>query len=240
MSSLKNLFAVLGGVLLLAGCGADGPATPFQGDPTSAPFSQPSATRLEGPYCKSASATSYQSSANPIDLNGKDPSGFYFAMGGGCLERPLKELWAVLHNKLSVKWKDADLVSFSLVPHPEVNFLFQAAYAAGPFFARQPWVIEWYQTLKSGTLEHPEHLIVHYSKVSGTSHLPHWKGSIELLALDENTTSFAMRNEIRGTHINEEKAAGGILDILHNLKVTEPNWSHFQNALAPATFPAEK
>ncbi len=220
-------------LLLIVRCGGEGPPTPFQGDPKESSFprssAQPSAGDQQGPYCKKESSGAFESPKTTIATKGKDPKGFFFAEGGGCIARPLRQVWAALHNPLSVKWKDANLVDFTESKQADVDFLFLANYEAGPFFAVQSWTIEWYQTLKEGTVEDPKRLLISYAKVKGTRHITHWKGEFELVALDDKTTSFAMRNELRGTRINEEKAAGGILDIYQNLKSIDPNWTYLQS-----------
>ncbi len=233
----------IGTLLLLAGCGSEGPPTPFQGDPTRPTFEgkveiggqepETAAPTIvanpEGPYCKKDASGNYVSAANLVASKGVDAQKTSFAVGGGCLFRPIREAWAVLHSSAGVKWKDADLTGFSRKADPRVDFLFLSVNEAGPFFARQEWTIEWYQKVTQGTLAVPEYLVVQYSKVKGTSHIAHWKGILELKKLAEAVTSVAIRNEVRGTRIDPTSAAGGLTDLFTNLSQLGPDWTYLGN-----------
>lgn len=205
----------------MGACGWEGPPTPFEGDPSKSEVIQTSAP--EGPYCKPDAAGKYAGPKTLIEKTGRRGNN-YFAVGGGCLYRPLRELWAVTHGVRFAKWKDADLNSYEAAQDPRVNFFFRSKNEAGPFFARQSWLIEWYQTVTQGTVEAPEYLVIRYAKVSGTGHIGHWSGAIELKALTDQVTSVVFDNEIRGTQVDETKAAGGVSDLFNNLRTLKPDW----------------
>ena len=114
-------FRVWGGVLvvLLAACG-EGPPTPFKGDPTAPTFESPGKTANidaktaapEGPYCKLNAKGEYEGLKTSIARQGKLGENF-FAEGGGCMERPLREIWGASQNKEIAAWRESDLISFT-------------------------------------------------------------------------------------------------------------------------------
>lgn len=236
---LRGLF--IAALVLFTGCGGEGPPTPFQGDPSAPIFegktegtdTEPESGQAvpppEGPYCKPDNTGSYVSSAPRVAQQGIDAQKNSFAVGGGCLMRPIREAWAVLHSAAGVKWKEADLTGFARKPDARVDFLFQSVNEAGPFFARQEWTIEWYQKVTQGTPAVPEYVVVQYSKVKGTSHIVHWKGILELKKLGDGVTSVAIRNELRGTRIDPTSAAGGLNDLYQNLSQLAPDWTYLGN-----------
>jgi hypothetical protein len=218
-------------LLLLAGCG-DGPPTPFAGDPTAPTFDHASQAiqdaAPEGPYCKVGTDGKYVGLKTGIARKGKRGE-IFFAEGGGCIERPMREVWAVSHNPQIAAWRESDLISFKQSVDKRVDFYFVSHHEAGPsfpFVGRTNWDMEWFQTLTEGDLDRPEHVVVKYLKHKGTSHIVFWEGSFELKALTESVTSFAMRNEVRGTRIDVDKAAGGVTDLFARLKTLPPDYRH--------------
>jgi hypothetical protein len=212
---------------LLTHCAEEGPPLPLNTDPIQSDFvdGETGTARILKTICAKSGAQ-FTSRPDPIVAKGQLASGAYFAEGGGCLTRPLREAWAALQSGPAVKWKDASLNDFKSIPTNEVDFNFLASYQAGPFFAPQHWEMEWQHSLKEGSLDHPRQVRVRYYKVPGlTKHIRHWQGTLDLTWLSEKITAVAIHNEIRGTLINEEKAAGGLVDILENLKSKPPNWT---------------
>ncbi len=219
-------------VLLLAACG-NGPPTPFVGDPTAPSLEAEKPTESavdapeEGPYCKIVGGK-YTSSQPVIALTGKS-NGNFWAQGGGCIERPLYELWAVTHNPEIAAWNESDLAAFSQGKDRRVDFHFETHHEAGPkipFIPRVNWKMDWFQTLTEGSVEHPSYLVVKYVKSEGTSHIGFWEGTFELKALTQSVTSFVMRNEIRGTRVDSEKSQGAIRDMYLRLKTLKPFWTY--------------
>ncbi|MCB0403573.1 MAG: hypothetical protein KDD51_02235 [Bdellovibrionales bacterium] len=219
-TSLKwLLFGILGVILL--GCDRQ-IHTPLKGDP-----GVPIREIVGSKYCKPAGEGEYASLEGVVDSKGFDGS-HYYAEGGGCIERPLLDTWAVTHNGDALKWSEASIKSPMVrTPTEEVLFLFTTHYEAGSLI-KPNWKINWYHTIANGTFEAPERILIVYKKEWGTSFISHWEGNITLERLDENVTAFSMYNSISGTRIDEKNAVGGVHDLLDNFRRHKPNWEYLQ------------
>lgn len=205
---------------LLAACG-DGAPTPFALDP-AAPLEaedrvEPVSSLPEGPYCKPVNGT-YTQGLKIASQGRRSPQGNFFAEGGGCIQRPISEIWEVLRTAPGVKWKEARVTQFKPLPAmAPVAWAFEARYANG-WIAR--WIMEWRHTPVAGTADDPEYVVVKYQRVSGIVHIEAWEGAIDLKRLDDDWTSVAQLNEIRGSGmsgIDVTKAVGGLTDLYNNM-----------------------
>lgn len=223
-------------LFFVVGCGrtihtplALDPTKPLSAEPekTSKPLNPNPAWPGEG-YCFPDSTGNY---ADTVTIEKKGNNGQHdFAEGGGCIARPLREVWAVTHNKQTLQWKGADLTQFGSLPDGGAvfAFLFRTKYEAGPFPFRQNWLMNWYHVVKEGSVATPTKVLVTYAKVVGTSYIPYWQGKIQLTALTPRTTSFVMHDEIKAANTGPENAEGSIRDVLTHLRNRAPVWDYLK------------
>lgn len=226
-------------LLFLNACGSqDGADTPFIKEPDA--FTSPEASTSQDPgapkkeestaVCKYDENSKNWVSVEPSIIDKHATEERYFAKGGGCVTRPLYDIWAVSHNKLGVKWRDANSDGYRKVEDPKSPYYFEADYSAGPAMFKQKWVIAFLQ-LFQGSPKESKMLEIQYQKIKGTKHIIYWKGKVLLQSLSDNVTSVLIENEIEGTQIGMEKAEGGIADLLDNFRTQNPDWTYLKSSL---------
>jgi hypothetical protein len=157
---------------------------------------------------------------------GTNTAGHAFAEGGGCILRPIREVLAVTHNREALVWAKSTLVDFQKLTHATIPFFFSTKYEAGPFFFKQDWIMEWYQSIKAGEIKAPEQIVINFKKVSGTSHISHWEGTIELKFIEPMVTSFAMYHEITASQTGPAEAEIGVKEFIERLRNLVPEWRY--------------
>jgi len=164
-----------------------------------------------------------------------EKEGLFWSEGGGCIQAPIREVWAKMNNMDLTRFegmKDMEVLSAqSNLEDPTTHF-YKVKYWVGPI----DYTVDWYQTLKWGTVEDPGQVLVNFQKVDGTSHIYVFEGSYLLEAIDENVTGFTSAHRISGSswsRIQERHAIGNIADLHDKLKAhpekypdrdRTPNW----------------
>ncbi len=205
-------------MMLLACGGSRGPDTPFSGDPLVSAIP----AVITANFCKANASGNFVGPANLITEQGSKDGNFY-AIGGGCINRPIREVWAAAQSGKGLKWSDPDLLYFKRVANEQVPFEFETKYEAGPFFHREWWIMQWFQSVTVGDVANPTHIIVNYQKTSGTQYITSWKGTFELEAIAPGVTAFSMENLIAG-NVDVTNAVGGVKDIFSNMTTAPANW----------------
>jgi len=204
--------------LLLCSC-AQNTETPFQ--------SNELAHEKEAPVlCHfNPSTQRYESPANPITQSGYSKP-LYYAEGGGCINRPLRTVWAVSQSLLGLKLKNSDIETIRRLELEGADFVFQTDHKKQPLKPFPPtirWTLEWRHWLKEGTFQTPLHLAIEYQKVKSHPGIKHWWGMIHLVEVAPNVTSFSMRNEYHGSRENTDKVKNMVRDLFDNFQRQLPN-----------------
>lgn len=204
----------------LAGCGRT-IFTPLEGDPTAAlPGEAPTAGKAE--FCVAGADGSFPLEGVTIAEKRWDGKAAV-ARGGGCVGRSLRDAWAALHAGEALHWNGADLLDFARVlpvPDERVLFLFQSKYQAGPPVFRQKWTMQWFHSRKD------EGIFVRFKKTEGTSFIPRWDGTIELVPVAKAVTGFAMRNEIEASRTGLDESEGSVRDQLSRIRTTPADYTY--------------
>jgi hypothetical protein len=154
--------------------------------------------------------------------------GYDFGLGGGCMHRPIREVWAAALNQQLMQWVDVDdSRSLSYTPPAGVAFFFSVNYAVHRFITVD-WDMDWYHTVKAGTKAEPVKLLINYKKVRGTSHISYWEGTIILDRVNDHVTSFAMLNQINADQTSPQDAADAVKDVYGKLRNGAPDWSRLK------------
>ncbi|MBY0372240.1 hypothetical protein K2X33_16280 [bacterium] len=212
-------------IAALSGCGNE-PPTPFSGEPITplAPAAPTSTQPVENDepaldqtaFCAPDAAGVYRSAPKLVAKSGKNPQGRFSAEGGGCIERPLADILAVMQTPAGVKWKKARVDKFDPGTDPLVDWLFTAVYKENI----ASWTIEWRQKVAQGDLVDPQLVHIRYNRTVG-QFITFWEGGIDLQKLTPTVTGVTISNEIQGNFlagINTSHAEGGLQDLFNNMK----------------------
>lgn len=156
----------------------------------------------------------------------------YSAVGGGCVGKPIRELWAVLQNESGLKWTDALSDGIRSVPSADAAFVFETQYRAGPSFNKRmvDWIVEWHHFLDRGTMDQPEYLKIDFQKTIGTEYIVAFRGTVHLQRFADHVTGYMMdMQETGGKQINQENAHNAVTDIYQNLLNESPNWKYLES-----------
>jgi len=160
--------------------------------------------------------------------------GSAWAEGGGCILRPIRDVWATLNNLEAMKFKAAD--SFTAVrtvhPKPEFTHLYEITYAKSTIIGPINWTIDWYHGFDKGTFEAPERVNVNYQRIRGTSNIPIWYGGIVLSKINSAVTSIGIRNNFKARQssaANEASAKSALSEMVTNARTGAPDWNRLDN-----------
>jgi hypothetical protein len=197
-------------------------ATPFTGDPTKpiAPidssFGSRHATSLPGDEPDAVQSTPHTKycfmvdhhlrTGFHVDDQGQTTDGngpYSFADGGGCISKPLKDLWATAMDLDYFKWDGGDTYQVDAhpkrdAPKPGTHDSYSVRYHS--YMKSTPtlygdYLMHWFFTLKTGTEAAPESVLINYVKTAGISNIHRWEGTIILERISDTVTSFGMRDQ---------------------------------------------
>jgi hypothetical protein len=219
--------------------------TPLETDPTTSPFpaddagaeasadSEPGATTpfpAGSEFCTPKQDGTFDGNAIVIQSSGND--GHHdFAIGGGCIPRPIREVWAASQNGAAWAWSDATERSFGpqTSSDPRVAFLFEGAYSAGNSPFTQDWTMQYFHVLSTGTTAQPLRVILTYKKVQGTSYISYWQGTVDLRVVRGEMTAVAVRNDLSAAMQGPSDAEAAVRDVVTRLRTTPALWNYLQH-----------
>ena len=152
----------------------------------------------------------------------------YFAKGGGCVLRPLRELWAVALHWDDMQWKDSGSATVEGITPLRKGAVqsFRVNYHQVPIpFVNVDWALDWNFYLPWGTPQNPESLMIHFFKSSGTDYITYWEGRIQLHALSSNVTSFTLDASLLAYTKDQKAVDDEVYEYHQKLKSVSPNWS---------------
>jgi hypothetical protein len=155
------------------------------------------------------------------------------AIGGGCVMRPIREIWAVLNNLEIMKFEDADSFKAKSIAHSsEFIRAYEITYFKSTVVGEIDWTILWYHGIGKGNFENPESLNINYQRSRGTSNIPVWKGGIVLTKVNDTVTSISVRNEFKARQSKGENvtsARDAIAEIIGHARDGAPDWKRLEN-----------
>lgn len=179
-------------------------------------------------YCMPDADDNFDGQTTVVD-GGLGDQGIAWADGGGCVLRPIREVWAALQNIDAMKWVGADRESFTRVDHPKANFthLYTITSFKGTAIGPIEWTIEWFHGFDIGTFDLPSRVNVKFQKVKGTSNIPIWEGAITLSKVRSGVTSLGFHTNFRarqGNSENVQSAKDTISEIIKKARTAAPDW----------------
>lgn len=233
---IKGLFVVIG-AFLLAGCAIrNNLETPFN-NASNTPVVHDGSGDGSGQtkYCVPDAKGSYDGKAIALQ-SGLNADASAWAQGGGCVLRPIREVWAVINNLEVMKFEDADRFTATRTINPKADFthLYAITYYKSTPIGAINWTIEWYHGIGSGTFTDPNSVNINYQRTKGTAFIPIWHGGIVLTKVTDAVTSVAIRNEFRASQSDAENvgsAQDALTEMIRHMRDGAPDWSRLNTGL---------
>ena len=171
-----------------------------------------------------------------LGSTGTNPDGSSWAEGGGCVLRPIREVWAALNSYAAMKVEAADSYA---VDHPHVtlgptitNFYEISDHYSelGGFFKFHE-IMRWYNGLFSGTFMAPNAVEIVFERVSGGAQVSIWNGYITLAKINDSTTSFFIHNNMRTLQSDDDIAHAESygVEMITKARTLAPDWNNLNN-----------
>jgi hypothetical protein len=234
----KKLTLIIG-MIFMTGCAIrNNLETPFN-NPTNTPILHDGSGDGDGPgtqsYCVPDAKGNYDGAAIALQqgMNSDDST---WAQGGGCVLRPIREVWAVLNNLEVMKFVAADnfTAQRTVNPTPQFTHLYAIRYTKSTPLGPIWWTIDWYHGIGGGTFLAPESVNINYQRTAGTPFMPVWKGGLVLTKVTNTVTSVGIRNIFRAAQSDEENSNSNrdtVNEIMGHLRQGAPDWTRLNTGL---------
>lgn len=233
---VKGLFVLIG-VFLFTGCAIrDNLETPFN-NATNSPILHDGSggnggqgNPNEPKYCVPDAQGHYDGTALSVQV-GMTPAGAGQAMGGGCVLRPIREVWAVTNNLEEMKFEAADRFegTRTINPEPQFTHLYQVTYwKSSGIPITIHWTMEWKHGVGAGTFLEPQVINIKYQKTKGTGQMPIWQGGFVLTKVTDTVTSVAILNQFlaaQGDEENQHDALDAFNEFFRHMRNGPPDWT---------------
>jgi hypothetical protein len=162
--------------------------------------------------------------------------GSAWAEGGGCVLKPIREVWATINNLEVMKFQAADSFTYqrTLHPTPDTTHLYEITYNKSTAIGPIDWTIDWFHGFDKGTFDAPQRVNINYQRVRGTSNIPVWHGGIVLSKVNKSVTSIAIRNDFKArqsSSANEASARAALSEIITHSRDGSPDWGRLNTGL---------
>lgn len=171
-------------------------------------------------YCKVDSEGRPTSPDRVRVTDGKNIEG----VGGGCVERPIREVWGVLLNHPIMKPEDVNEYHPTQVfdlqnPSNGLYYVFNIENIVRRFPAITiSWTTQWRHRIEHGTYELPNQIVVRLKKIRGSSHVYHDEEEYTLDRTTPDVTSFVLTQSIRATQVDVNRVQRNIREALQRAR----------------------
>jgi hypothetical protein len=143
----------------------------------------------------------------------------WWAAGGTCILRPIRDVWSVLHNYELLKWDGVDDIEVTGLPPPQNDVIdYDSVKYIVHNFITVSWTMEWVHALSEGSLQDPKQVVVRYQRVSGTHYVPFWEGYIVLHKLTDTVTGVEMLDRLKASRTGENDCRGNVTDLIAKMR----------------------
>lgn len=187
-------------------------------------------------FCAPDSNGNFDSSAITETKAGMNGDGSAWHEAGGCVSRPIREVWAVLHNLDVMQWRETDSYTFVRTVKPKDDFthLNEVTYYKSTIIGQIEWTTQWYHGFDRGTFESPLGVNILYQRVRGTSNIPIWNGGVVLSKVTDKITSIAIRNVFKARQSESENQASSrdtVHELIDKLRQGRADWQRLNEGL---------
>ena len=205
--------------------------TPFTGNPLSPlvpiPIDPPPDSNSNKPsetqYCFADENGHFSEEAR---VTQGDAGNYVWAEGGSCIFRPIRTAWAATHNQPVMVWSGVDQSSYRLLGDPPsgVSHLYEVDYFVDEIIDVL-WTMNWYHSVRAGSRQKPQQILMNYVKVKGTRFISYWEGTILLHEVTPDITAITMRDQIKASRTGPGDSADAIRQIIEAIRTGAPNWA---------------
>ena len=178
-------------------------------------------------YCK-LDERGNPASQDYIHINGGDTLS---GITGGCVLRPIKEVWAVLLN-FGVMKPEA-IHHFQPVERKDLeNFARRIFYVVdvrntvGSFIGDVKWDVRYYYTVSHGSYSSPKQIVINFQKIWGSSFIEYIRGGYILDYVSPQVTSFVMTQAIKATQYDAGHLRKDLSGDFAKARTQAPNWKN--------------
>ena len=168
-------------------------------------------------------AVAMQSGQAPAD-------GSAWAIGGGCVLRPIREVWAAISNLQAMRFGGSDSMEWAPATDAGTQYVhvYDLTYhKQAPIISSISWVIRWYHGVGRGTFAQPSQVNINYQRTHGTFLIPIWNGGLVLDKVTSTVTSLAIRNNFKASQSsgeNEASARSAVAEMIRKARTVSPDW----------------
>lgn len=187
-----------------------------------------SSTCTPGPSIHNTNYCQVDNSGNILSTDqiysNNENDGVHFG-GGGCISRPIKDVWGVYFNVDAMKPDDVD--EYNSTPRPDlvpagsqIVFVYDLYNQHNVPLINPSWTVRWYYSVTFGTFETPDEVAIKYQKVDGTSYITSMYGGYVLDRVTDNITSWVSDEFVNATQYDKGKGYNAVVE----------DYSRFRNA----------
>jgi hypothetical protein len=149
-------------------------------------------------------------------ITAQNQQGGVYSIGGGCIARPIRDVWGVLFNNDVMKPSNVDEYNSTPRPdlmsstQPQILFIFDIFNQHNVPLINPSWTIRWFHSVTYGTFEAPDEVAVNYQKISGTSYISQLQGGYVLDRVTDSVTSWVSEEFVNATQYDTGTATTGI------------------------------
>ena len=185
-------------------------------------------------FCSAQPDGTFNTDEIKFELGFNDRDGSAWALGGGCIARPIRETWAALHNLDVMKFEGADEYHLNSAanPTPEFTHIYKITYSKTTVAGDIDWTLQWMHGIGAGTFAEPESININFQRISGTSLIPIWWGGIVLRKVTSTVTGLAILNQFKARQSssdNQDSARDGLQELVEHARNGAPDWTRLAN-----------
>jgi hypothetical protein len=147
-------------------------------------------------------------------VSGEKSPHLFWAAASTNLPRSLASLFAALVSHQPTKSSQASKVDIQVKVDSKNDLHDQTSFVVRPFpLIKVEWTEDWFFNHLSPTVA-----LISFEKTSGTEHIAHLCGQIELTAQSEQSTKVQVYQEVQADRHSEKDTLDGVLSILSKLR----------------------
>jgi hypothetical protein len=133
--------------------------------------------------------------------------------GGGCIARPIRDVWGVYFNHPVMQPDDVDEYTATARPDlipletgGQILFVFDLYNVHHVPLINPAWTVRWYHAVQHGSFETPNQVSINFQKVDGTSYIRKLEGGYVLDRVTDQVTSWVMDQYADAERYDHDKA----------------------------------
>lgn len=149
-----------------------------------------------------------------------------WALGGTCIFRPLRDVWAAFNHPSFMRWPEAEGYAAALSAAPAgVQLLWNTHYHLERFpVGDVDWDMAWYHTIMQGSPSNPRQVVINYGKYNGTSYIKRWQGSVLLEFVTPTITSITIKDTLSASTQDSQNCEATVRTLVTNSQSGTPNY----------------